>query len=152
MSALKLDAEKNISKKSQFSALVNINNKTKNSFTLLGPLSLLYDSEKKLFKSNEKVSFSFYAREVASVLSINDTGTTNFETYLKDKSVKKFPKSLLDLRKECLNVDHKVTFKALHFRELVNNMKVAEEEHKSLFMQIMSYYIIEQLLMCSSNT
>lgn len=153
MPASKLDAEKkDLFKKSQFSALANVNNETESSSTLLGALSLLYDSEKNLFKLNENVSFSFCAREVASVLGIKDTGTVNFETYLKDTSVQKFPKSLRSLRKECLNVDHEVTFKAFHFRDLLNNMKVVEEEHKSLFMQIMCYYIIEQLLMCGGNT
>ena len=89
--ALKLDAEKkDIFKKSQFSALANVNNKTESSSTLFGALSLSYDSEKKLFKLNENVSFSFYAREVASVLGIKDTGTMNFETYLKGTSIKNF--------------------------------------------------------------
>ncbi|KAL6552290.1 hypothetical protein OROHE_007654 [Orobanche hederae] len=126
---------------------------TESSSTLIGALSLLYDTEKSLFELNEKVSFSFCPREVASVLGIKDI-ETDFQTYWKDTKdlCKKFPKSLLCLGKECLNVDHEVTFKASHFKELLNNMKVVEEEHKSFFMQIMCYYIIEQLLMCSRNT
>lgn len=96
------------------------------------------------------MSFSFCAREVASVLGINDTGTVNFETYFKDTSYKSFPESLLRLRKECLDVAYKVTFEPKHFKDLVSEMKVVEEEHKSLFMQIMCYYIIEKLLMCST--
>ncbi|XP_057441107.1 uncharacterized protein LOC130733069 isoform X2 [Lotus japonicus] len=135
--------------KSIFSNLVQVRNVRESSGTLIRLFCRLYHPENKNFVLNNRgVTFRFCAEEVAHVLSIKNTGTD-----LVNTKGKEFPQFLFDL---CNKYPPKkkaptTTIITSMIKSVLNQMLVNDEESKFRFKQLLCYYLIEKILMCSAN-
>jgi hypothetical protein len=105
-----------------------------------------YDPINQCFVFNDKTSLRFCTKEVANVLGIEDGGDPYKFVCSKDNKILDFV--------ETLKKEHSVqgTLEIKHLRLILQNMKVDDEERKVWFKKLMSYYVVDELLMCSSNT
>nr|GEY31413.1 protein root hair defective 3 [Tanacetum cinerariifolium] len=150
-----LDSDKvDLMKDSPFKGLASVTNKRKSSAILVQALCSSYDASNRVYQLNENTSFSFCSQEIADVLGIQDSGI-NFKEY--EKECKKshplrFPEYLTDLRTELVGEGISGPMKAPHIKEILKRMGVGSDEGKACFKQLMSYYLMEEVLMCSSNS
>lgn len=139
------------SEKSIFSSLISITNGKESSATLIEALSFFYDNDSKNFRFNEK-SFSFCPHEVAAVLGI-PMGNLDFATF-NSKLLKSshFPDSLFELRKKLIeDVKPEMDLSAQDLKNIIERMEIEKDEEKQLFVQLLSYYYIEQFALCGTK-
>lgn len=92
---------------------------------------------------NNEVSFSFCAQEIAEVLGINNTGTSLVYTKAHE-----FPEFLFDLKEEfCSDRSRKIT--TANIRTFLEKMTIEDEQSRSNFKQLLTYFLIEQFVLCS---
>ncbi|KAL6575180.1 hypothetical protein OROMI_012465 [Orobanche minor] len=87
--------------------------------------------------------------EVAAVLGI-PRGNLDFATF-NSKLLKSsyFLNSIFELRKKLIqNVKPENVLSAQDLKEIIDRMKMKKDEDKQLFVQLLSYYYIEQFALC----
>ncbi|CAL5209392.1 unnamed protein product [Lathyrus oleraceus] len=143
---LELSFEKRaVMEKSVFYNFLRISNRRESSASLIFLFCKVYDPEKNSFVFNNDVSFSFCAEEVAQVLGIKNIGTSLVYT-----AAKKIPEFLFDLKEKFdLDGSRKITKK--NIKIFLEKMSIDDEQSQSNFKQLLSYFLIEQFLLCSPN-
>ncbi|CAJ2641884.1 unnamed protein product [Trifolium pratense] len=145
---LQLTSEKQLlMENSIFSKLVQVKNKRESSSALISVLSSLYDAESRKFVFNNEASLSFCIREVAEVLGIENTGTDHiFST--ENSAYNNF----LDELKVFFNWEEDKEFKASDLKNLLREMPIIDDQSKLYFRQLLSFYLVDQVLVCSGNS
>jgi hypothetical protein len=133
-------------KNSMFYKLTQVENSKESSSILIAALCQLYDPIKQRFVFNNKTTFQFCTKEVANVLGIKDIGT-DYPPVERSK----FPTFMYDLKKKFVG-DNGKTFKSSHLRIILKDMLVDDEHNKLYFKQLLSYFLVEQFLLCSSDS
>ncbi|CAJ2650010.1 unnamed protein product [Trifolium pratense] len=143
---LKLDCEKKLlMEKSVFYKLLQLTNKRESSAPFVSLFCEVYDPVTKSFVFNNDASFSFCAEEVAKVLEIKNTGTS-----LEYTRAETFPEFVYEL-KERFDRDgsRQITTKSITI--FLENMTIDDEQSRSNFKQLLSYFLIERFLLCSPD-
>ena len=143
---LQLNQEKiDLMKDSGFSSLLSVTFARESSSSFLLKMLNCYDAVNKVFHFNEKTSFSFCTKEVASVLGMSDNGI-RFADY--DNKCKKtaFPKYL----KEKYPALNKNTL--FNLKSTLSTMSVDDEERKLEFKKLMTFFLLEGLLLPAGNS
>lgn len=85
-------------------------------------------------------------------ISIKDTDT-DFDVFEEESKrfSGKYPDSLYKLREDTIGKKPKQQMTETDIKMLLEKMSVEEEQNKSLFVELLSYYYVEQFLLCSSN-
>lgn len=144
---LKLNQEKiDLMKDSGFSSLLSVTFKRESSSSFLSKMLNCYDPVNKVFHFSEKTSFSFCTKEVASVLGMSDSGIRYADYDKKCKKVTAFPN---DLKQKYPALNQKTLFS---FKETLATMSVDDEEGKLEFKKIMTYFLLEGLLLPAANS
>ncbi|CAJ2659145.1 unnamed protein product [Trifolium pratense] len=145
---LQLTSEKQLlMENSIFSKLVQVKNKRESSSALISVLSSLYDAESRKFVFNNETSLSFCIREVAEVLGIENTGTDHiFST--ENSAYNNF----LDELKVFFNWEEDKEFKASDLKNLLREMPIINDQSKLYFRQLLFFYLVDQVLVCSGNS
>ena len=139
-------------KDSVFGILSSVTNKRESSGTLIEVLCKYYNPVKAVFELNEKTSFRFCTREIANILGMEDRGV-NFEDYEKQfaDTTLKFPEYVTGLKAKFSKGKAKAITEA-NVKEILKGMTVDDEESKQQFRQLMTYYLLEGVLLCGSNS
>lgn len=139
-------------KDSVFGILSSVTNTRESSGTPVAVLCNYYNPSTAVFELNDKTSFSFCTREIANVIGMEDSGT-RFLDYEKQCSSNssKFPDYLDDLiAKFGKKAQGSIT--EANLKEILREMTVDDAESKQQFRELMTYFLIEEVLLCSSNS
>ncbi|KAJ0568919.1 hypothetical protein HanRHA438_Chr05g0204791 [Helianthus annuus] len=126
-------------KESVFGNLSSVVNKRESSATLVEVLSKYYNSSNKMFELPNGISFSFCSKEVADIIGMEDKGVDIHEYMQCSKSSFVFPPKALskpspaDLKKK------------------LKDMSVDDDASKKYFKGLMSYFLVEQVLLCARD-
>ena len=132
---------------SVFHKHVQVTHPRQGSAPLDSALCKFYDTKSRCFVFNDKTSLSFCTKEVGHVLGIKDEG--NAYKYHKDGQIPGFFEILKNEHGgESLQLKE---LEVKHLKQILKDMKVDDEERKLWFKKLMSYYLVDQLLLCSSN-
>lgn len=138
---LRLGEEKlNLMKDSIFSSLSSIVNTRESSATLVEVLSRYYNTSTKSFELPNGIPFSFCSKEVADIIGMRDDGM-DVQVLVKQcaQSTCSFPPKALS----------KAT--AAELKEKLGEMAVEDEESKKCFKELLSYFLVEQVLLCGRD-
>lgn len=150
---LNLGDKVDLMKNSVFASLSSVTNKRESSGTLVEAVCKYYNASRKLFELNDGTCFGFCSKEVADIIDMEDSGI-DYEEYEKQcsKLSTQFPFYLKELRAKFVEGDaNEGAIMASHMKEILRNMTVDDDESKQKFKQLMSYYLIEQVLLCARN-
>lgn len=140
---LQLDCEKKaLMKKYIFYNLLQVTYRRESSASLISLFCEVYDPVKKSFVFNNNVSFSFCAEEVAEVLGIKNTGNS-----LEYTAAERFPEFVYEL-KENFDPDGSRQIKTKGIKIFLEKMTIDDEQSRSNFKQLLSYFLIERFLLC----
>ncbi|KAL9995842.1 hypothetical protein Hdeb2414_s0765g00944361 [Helianthus debilis subsp. tardiflorus] len=126
-------------KESVFGNLSSVVNKRESSATLVVVLSKYYNSSNKMFELPNGIYFSFCSKEVADIIGMEDKGVDIHEYMQCSKSSFVFPPKALskpspaDLKKK------------------LKDMYVDDDASKKSFKELMSYFLVEQVLLCARD-
>lgn len=130
---------------SVFHKLVQVSHARQGSAPLDSTLCTFYDTKNRCFVFNDQTSFCFCTKEVAHVLGIKDGGNA-YNVFSKDSQI---PTFLEILKNE--HIGGGGSLQPKHLKQILRDMRVDDEERKLWFKKLMSYYLVDQLLLCSSN-
>ncbi|CAJ2657464.1 unnamed protein product [Trifolium pratense] len=139
------DEKKLIMEKSIFSKFLQVKSRRESSATLISGLCNLYNPESKKFVMNNNASLFFCIREVVDVLGIENTGTDYF--FPTEKS--RHDKFLQEVR-EIANLDGKQLTTA-NLKSKLKDMPVDDDESRLCFRKLISFFIVDQFLVCSGD-
>jgi hypothetical protein len=131
--------------KSIFYKLLQVKSNRESSATLISELCNLYNPVSKKFVMNPNASLSFCVREVADVLGIENTGTDYF--FPKEKS--RHAEFLQEVR-NIANLHGKL-FKTANLKSKLKDMLVNDDESRLCFRKLLSFFIVDQFLVCSGD-
>ncbi|CAJ2641885.1 unnamed protein product [Trifolium pratense] len=139
------DDKKLIIEKSIFYKLLHVKSNRESSATLISGLCNLYNPVSKKFVMNHNASLSFCVREVADVLRIENTGTDYF--FPKEKS--RHAEFLQEVR-NIANLHGKL-FTTANLKSKLKDMLVNDDESRLCFRKLLSFFIVDQFLVCSGD-
>ncbi|GKE36655.1 hypothetical protein Tco_1460060 [Tanacetum coccineum] len=137
---------------SVFGRLSSVTNKRESSGTLVAVLCKYYDPSKEVFELNDKTRFSFCTKEIANTIGIKDSGI-DYQEYIEQYSdvSSEYPKYLMDLRAKFVGDAGKRDITVANMKDILREMTVDDDESMRQFRELMTYYLIEEVLLCSSN-
>lgn len=156
-------------KDSIFESLVSVTNDRESSAILVSKLLNIYDPVKRVFQLNNNICLSFCKKEVAKILGMNDSGIS-FAIYEKTcPKSSEFPTYLEVLRNKFVadantkdkdantkdrdtNTKKKSKITLANIKDILKNMTVDDEESKVQFKRLMTYFLIEGMLLCGSDS
>ena len=138
-------------KDSVFGSLSSVTNIRESSGTLIQALCKYYNPVKAVFQLNEKTSFRFCTREIANILGMEDRGV-NFEDYKNQftDTTLKFPEYVTGPKDKISKGKAKPITEA-NVKEKLKGMTVDDEKSKQQFRQLMTYYLLEGVLLCGKD-
>jgi len=137
---LQLDCEKKaLMKKSIFYNLLQVTYRRESSASLISLFCEVYDPVKKSFVFNNNMSFSFCVGEVL--------GIKNTRNSLEYTAAERFPEFVYEL-KENFDPDDSRQIKTKSIKIFLEKITIDDEQSRSNFKQLLSYFLIEQFLLC----
>lgn len=160
---------KDLLRGSQFFNLLGVENTKDCPAALIGCFCRIYNGNNKKFVIKDGVSISFCANEVANALQIKNSGKLMEQIKLKGKepgqfSINSFPSFVDDLKlkwggevkqreKKTKDDNEKIrgrTKRNLSLKSLVsilNNMELGTNESREQYKKLISFYVIDQVLL-----
>lgn len=128
---------------SVFRGFLEIENGRESSATLISSFCDIYEPATKVFVLNNYASFSFCVKEVAYVIGMENTGTSSLAISHEGK----FPQFIFDLKKE-LNLPESKKLKTTDIKTILEKMDITDEQSKTNFKKLLSFFLIELILLC----
>ncbi|KAJ0583202.1 hypothetical protein HanOQP8_Chr05g0171891 [Helianthus annuus] len=130
------DEKVKLMKESVFGNLSSVVNKRESSATLVEVLSKYYNSSNNMFELPSGIYFSFCSKEVADIIGMEDKGVDIHEYVQCSKgssASSSKPATPADLKKK------------------LKDMSVDDDTSKKCFKELMSYFLVEQVLLCARD-
>ncbi|KAD5317327.1 hypothetical protein E3N88_17273 [Mikania micrantha] len=142
-----LKTKVNLMKDSIFYSLSSVTKGRESSGTLVLALCKYYDYNKRGFQLNKETFFGFCTKEIAKIIGMEDKGSIYQENLDANENLE--PSYVNDLRTEFSSSVGAFTVKQM--KEILKNMTVNDAESKQRFRTLLTFYLIEQVLLCHRN-
>ncbi|KAK9671112.1 hypothetical protein RND81_12G007900 [Saponaria officinalis] len=134
---------------SRFYSLCNLSAGKASSRMLVIALCRYYDADKDLFILNDDAKFTFCYLEVDLALNIENTENEVDVDLIEGDRVSNFALELKNLH--YLGSKRSASWSTADLKKIICTMSVDTEENKLQFRKLMSYFIVDQFLVTSTN-